>query len=162
MLCLKTLKVALRVREGKKIMRHLFGRGLLVILLLISVGAIWADPFDVCPAFTPLPVDGSDAPYTQCSALITINPDGTQSVAFNVTETSPDREDSYVGVTNNSSTTVFSVFISGTEPFDFEVGPSGLFDASGAPIGTGDFNLGLTQDSSGVTSGSLYGETGYV
>jgi hypothetical protein len=88
-------------------------------ILLFSAGAIWAEVAGspVCPNFTPTPTSSGDVPFQGCSALVTVNSDGSMTLVFTP---QGDTEDTLMGVTNNSSKTVWSIFVSGSEPFAFD------------------------------------------
>ena len=81
-------------------------------ILLLVASPVWADP---CPN---LPARGDEVNgFVGCTALITINPDGSVTVSFNPQS---DVEDTLVGVVNNSGNPLLGLNISGSEPFQFD------------------------------------------
>jgi hypothetical protein len=101
-------------------------------LLLVAGSARAQEP----PESTDPCSENSAVPYSGCSVLFTINPDGSISAAYN-----PGlyEDDSLVGVINNSNSTVTSLFIHGDEPFGF----STPIDPPASEIGVG-YGLGPT------------------
>jgi hypothetical protein len=82
------------------------------ILLLFADGPVWADQ---CPN---LPATGNEVNgFVGCTALVTINPDGSATVTFNPQS---DVEDTLVGVQNNSASPLAGLHILGEEPFQFD------------------------------------------
>jgi PKD repeat protein len=109
--------------------------------LLAPLPAIAAAP---TPPFTQCPAIGLDK---SCGLLITINPDGTTSIAGDPTQPPFDGiEDTLVGVVNNSSLTVQIIPISSSSTI-----PIFAFDGDG--ICSGFYN--------GTPAGCPFGPTGY-
>lgn len=86
------------------------------LLLLFATGAIGTAV--AAPAFTECPAVGFAA---SCDVLITINADGSATVAQDASQPPYDNvEDSLVGVLNNSSKTIGSLPLSGTDIFGLD------------------------------------------
>lgn len=99
------------------------------LLLLFATGAIGTAV--AAPAFTECPTVGFAA---SCDVLITINADGSATVAQDASQPPyDDVEDSLVGVLNNSATTIGSLPLSGSDIFGLDADGmcSSGFGASG-------------------------------
>src|ERR1700682_1267808 len=93
------------------------------VAMLLAAGPARAQEgtnvFPTCPNFWPLGArteDPVENAFLGCSAFITVNSDGP-TIAFNA---QGDTEDSMVGLLNNTSDFITSIYIQGDEPFDLD------------------------------------------